>query len=269
MTKNIEPIKIKTSSPSGDLISFLSGFKKLYEIYGKKILIYQQLNIVGISYDGAVPPYTNGDGAPVMFNNYTFDMIAPLLRSQDYIEDFLPYEGQEVDFDMDKIRQEIFTNQPKGSLNRWFFYAFPEMANDLSKAWLSVDAIKHNKIVINFTARHRNPYVNYFFLKNFRDNIMFAGLKSEHDEFQKQYNLEVDYLYVENFYELTQAIAGSKFFMGCQSFCFQLAEALKVPRVLEIFPLIPNVIPVGENAYDAYHQSAIEFYFNKLYNEKL
>ena len=263
-----ENIKVKTCSPSGDLISFMSGFNKLSCIHDKKILVYQQLNVVGASYEGAIHPYSNKDGEPVLFNEYTFKMMAPLIKSQPYIEDYLPYEGQNIDFDMDKIRQEIFTGQPKGALNRWFFYAFPEMANDLSKPWLFINGGMHRKIIINFTQRHRNPYINYFFLKDFQDHIVFAGLKEEHELFEKQFNLSLDYLAVNDFLELSQAIAGCRFFMGCQSFCFQLAEALKVPRILEIFPLLPNVIPVGESAFDAYHQSAIEYYFKKLYHER-
>lgn len=261
MSKNI---KVKTSSPSGDLISFLSGFKKLYQEFGDKILLYHNLNVIGESYEGSTSAYLNKNNLPVMFNEYTFDMMKPLLTSQEYIEDYQVYEGETVDFDMDKIRQEIFTNQPKGSLNRWFFYAFPEMANDLSKPWIKVDPVYHDKIIINFTFRHRNPWVNYFFIKEYQDRIVFAGLESEHKQFCEQFNLEMDYLEVNNFNELAQGIAGCKFFMGNQSFCFQLAEALKVPRLLEVFPIIPNVIPVGENAYDAYHQGAIEYYFKKL-----
>ena len=264
MAKNI---KVKTSSPSGDLISFLSGFKQLHKLHGKRIKIYQHLNVVGESYAGASHPYFDGNDNPVLFNEYAFKMMGPLLLSQPYIDDFVVYQGEQVDFDMDKIRQEIFTNQPKGSLNRWFFYAFPEMANNLADPWLYVNPIYNNRIIINFTERHRNPYVNYFFLNEYKDKILFAGLEKEYELFQKQNNLEIDYLQVEDFYQLAQAIAGCKFFMGCQSFCFQLAESMKVPRILEIFPVLPNVIPIGDHAYDAYHQSAIEFYFKKLYNE--
>jgi hypothetical protein len=27
---------------------------------------------------------------------------------------------------------------------------------------------------------------------------------------------------------------------------------------------MPNVVPIGENAYDFYHQGGIEYYFNKM-----
>lgn len=257
-------IKVKCGCPAGDLISFLSGFKQLHRQTGKKIKIYHQLNVVTESYRGSGSAFIDEENNQVAFNKKAFDLMKPLLLRQEYVADYNIYAGEEVDFDMDKIRQEIFTNQPLGSLNRWFFYAFPEMANDLSKSWVRANPIVNNKIIINFTNRHRNPWVNYYFLKEYENDIMFTGLLEESHEFNKKWNLNINYLLVEDFNELAQAMAGCKFFMGNQSFCFQLAEALKIPRLLEIFPVLPNVIPVGENAYDAYHQSAIEYYFKKL-----
>ena len=50
----------------------------------------------------------------------------------------------------------------------------------------------------------------------------------------------------------------SKFFIGNQSIAFPMAEALKVPRLLEAEPLFPVVQPVGKNAYDFYFQSHFE-----------
>jgi hypothetical protein len=39
---------------------------------------------------------------------------------------------------------------------------------------------------------------------------------------------------------------------------------LKVPRILEICPQLPNCIPVGPNGYDFYHQGSLDYYFGKL-----
>jgi hypothetical protein len=49
--------------------------------------------------------------------------------------------------------------------------------------------------------------------------------------------------------ELAQLIAGSKLFIGNQSFPFALAEAMKCPRVLEVCPICPNCIPQSDNGY--------------------
>jgi len=264
----MNPITYKTSSPAGDFISFLAGVKKMYNDTGRKGVIYHRLNMIGGSYDGSIHPYENENQEPLCFTQYAFEMMKPLVLSQEYIEDYLVFSGQPFEVDFDRVRMEVFTNQPLGSLNRWFNYVFPQMASDLSKSWVNIqDGIVNNfqdKIVINFTQRHRNTFVNYFFLKEHESKIIFAGLQKERDSFCKEWNLDIPLLQVDNFYELAKAIKSCKFFMGNQSFCFQLAESLKTPRILEIFPRMPNVIPVGENGFDAYHTDAFIYYFNKL-----
>mgnify|MGYP006935478537 CR=1 FL=1 len=259
-------IYYKTSSPAGDLISFLSGIKRMYEITGKKGVIYQRLGMEGASYEGAMHPFMNERSHPVCMNEYMFCMLRPLLIQQEYIEDFIIYEGQEANFDLDLIRLERYTNQPKGSLNRWFNYVFPQMASDLSKSWLNVPEYEKtkDKIIINFTFRHRNPIIQYHWLKEYQGEIIFAGLQNEYEVFCDTWKLGIERLVVKDFMELASAIKSCKLFLGNQSFCFQLAEALKAPRILEIFPLLPNVIPVGDNAYDFYAQHAVEYYFKTM-----
>ncbi len=256
-----------TSSPSGDLISFLAGIRQIWMDTGKKAVIYHRLNMVGGSYDGSVHPYENEQKLPVCFNQYAFDMMRPLLISQEYIEDYIVYENQEYEVDLDKVRMEVFTNQPKGSLNRWFNHVFPQMATDLSQKWIDIPSgvsLPDKKIIINFTERHRNTFTRYSFLREHKDKIVFAGLQRERDMFCKEWDLDVPLLNVDNFYDLAKQINNCRFFLGNQSFCFQLAEALKAPRILELYPPMPNVIPIGKNAYDFYHQGEVEYYFKKL-----
>jgi hypothetical protein len=67
-----------------------------------------------------------------------------------------------------------------------------------------------------------------------------------------------------NFKELAVYLKSCKFFLGNQSFCYQLAESMKIPRLLELSPVLPNVIPNGKDGYDFYHQQALEYYLEKL-----
>ena len=69
-----------------------------------------------------------------------------------------------------------------------------------------------------------------------------------------------------NFLEMARLIKSSKFFIGNQSIAYPMAEALKVPRLLEAEPLFPVVQPVGKNAYDFYYQPHFER-FVKILNE--
>ena len=263
-------IRVKTANPAGDLLAAMAGIKELHKNTGIKSIIYQHINSKGQGYEGAKHPFKDEQDDPIKMNEYMFNMLRPLLISQEYIEDYIIFEGQEYEYDLDKARMETFTNQPRGSLNRWLFYVYPQMSCDLSKEWLHVSREKiekvSGKIIVNFTDRYRNYLLNYFFLKKYEQHIIFAGLYDEYEQFCDQWKIEVPYLIVDNFLELAQAIKSCKFFLGNQSSCFQLAEAMKVPRLLEISPNLPNVIPIGENAYDGYHQNAIEYLFGKLFN---
>lgn len=264
-------IRYKTSSPAGDLISFLSGVKEMYHKTGKKGIIYQRLNMVGASYADSIHPFNNDSGQPICMPEKMFDLLWPLIVSQKYIQDFEVYKGEEVDFDFDLIRMERFTNQPKGSLNRWPGYVFPEMQTDLSKRWLTlndpVKVVKSDKIFINFTERYRNPIIQYHWLKQYEDNLIFVGLQKERDIFCNEWDLNIHLLQNVNFLQLATEMKKAKFFMGNASVCYQIAEALKVPRILETSPLMPNVIPIGEDAYDFYHQNAVQYFFHKLMNK--
>lgn len=262
-------LKYKTSSPAGDLISFMSGVKKMWEETGSKAVIYQRVGMQGISYDGSIHPFKNEEDEPICMSDYMFDMLKPLIEEQEYVESYQRWAGEEFDIDFDLIRLERYTNQPKGSLNRWFNYVFPQMASDLSKPWLSLPetlkyAVPSDKIIINFTQRYRNYLINYYFLKEFENDIVFVGLAKEKNIFCKTWNLDIKHYEPDNFYQLAQAIKNCRFFLGNQSFCFQIAEALKTPRILEISMMMPNVIPIGEQAYDFYHQGGLEYYFKKL-----
>lgn len=264
-------VKYKTSSPAGDLISYLPGMRQIYRDKGRKAIIHQRLDMVGGSYVGSLHPFHNQHGDPVCMPESMFNMLRPLLLAQEYIQDFIVYTGQDIEIDMDKIRLEIFTNQPKGSLNRWPSYAFPQMSTDLSEKWIDLPHTytpKHSgKVILNYTQRHRNYSIDYFFLKKYESELVFAGLQEERDFFCKQWMIDIPRIEVDNFLELAEEIAACKFFAGCQSFCFQLAEGLKVPRILETFPLMPNIIPIGKHAYDYYHVQSCEHYFEKLMNE--
>jgi hypothetical protein len=62
-------------------------------------------------------------------------------------------------------------------------------------------------------------------------------------------------------------IKSSRFILGNQSFGWNIAEAMKTPRILEVCNYAPNCMPfVGEYSYGYYHQVGAEYYFRKLHN---
>ena len=74
------------------------------------------------------------------------------------------------------------------------------------------------------------------------------------------------YIEVKDALEMARIIRSAKFFLGNQTFAFALAEAMKIPRALEVFEPIPNVLPQGKGANDYLTNLALS---NILVREKV
>jgi hypothetical protein len=226
------------------------------------------------SYEGAEHPHG--------LNEYAFKMLKPLLESQEYIAKVSEWKGETIAVDLDQLRTNAITTMPYGSIVTWPSLIWPDAHCDASKAWIIHDYLDEiptrnkldhhfqikDKIIINRTYRWQNSMISYFFLKDHADKLIFAGLPDEHTKFCKEWGYEIPLLVVEDFLELAIAIKSCKFFIGNQSMCFALAEAMKVPRILEVCQFAPNVIPCGRDGYQFMHQFAFEWLFNDL-NERL
>lgn len=272
--------KILHSFNSGDLISILPGFKKQYDKTGIKTLIYQKLDFPAHYYHGALHSTVDDSGQGVCMNKSLFDMMRPLIIGQEYIEDFKVWQGESVDLNYDLTRESNAIPMPAGSIHHWPSLVFPEMVGDYDKKWIDVkekyiwldkpDGTTRstvNLLLINRTQRYQNPYISYYFLKEYpKGNVMFIGTEVEHTAFNNQWGLDVSHLKVNNFLELAQAISLCKVFLGNQSFCWHLADAMKKDRILEICNQFPNTWPTSSNGFCFTRQAALEFYTNKLIN---
>lgn len=270
MEKFKDFITVKHLANSGDIIAVMAGLKSISEKLGKKIIFYQWLNVHAQYYQGANHPILDDNGKMVCMNKFTFEMMKPLMLSQDYIEDFREWKGEKVMVDLDVIRNKLFVNMPFGMIQSWIMFAYSDMACDLSKNWVDIKPLKKykNKIIINFTERYRNTMISYFFLKDYEKDIVFTGTEHEHKSFCSMWGIDVPRITLTNFYQLAQYLKGCRFFMGNQSMGWNLANAMGVPRIIEMCQFAPNCQPfVGEHNYGFYHQDALEFYFKEL-NEK-
>lgn len=260
--------------PAGDLLSALPMMKQAYELTGKKSIICQRVNLeygdMYGAYAGANYSIKNDNGTPVTMNKAVFDSLTPLLMLRPYIHDFREWDGEWVDYDLDALRQQD-TTMPYGSINRWGFYLFPELACDLSKPWIEMpdswEVEMMGKILVNRTERYNNMLISYRFLKKYGDDVMFVGLPHEHEIFCRQNGLDIKRYEARNFLEIAAAMTICSMFIGNQSACFQIAEGMKIPRILEVCKQLPNVIGSGPGFYDFMHQAALEFYVEKLFNK--
>lgn len=274
---------------SGDLVGALAGLREIFRAYGKKAVICQVLDFPGHYMPGLIHSVKNEAGVQVTFNRKMFDMMYPLLMTQEYIADFQIYGDQKIDIDLTIIREsEIvenpgdvlpkavikakqFVNIPHMALPGWTMVAYPTMACDISKPWVSVpdgdDSISPY-ILVNRTERYQTGKIDYSFLKNHDNEVLFVGTEMEHGKFCKQFKLDFPRLKVDNFLDLAQAMKSCRFFLGNQSFPWNLANAMGVPRILEMCAYAPNCQPfVGQDNYGFLHQVPLEYYFQMLYNK--
>jgi len=161
-----------------------------------------------------------------------------------------------IDVDLDIMR-----NYPmlldRGNIARWYFLVFP-VNFDLNKPWLKVEPDKEmsESIVLARSNRYQAPNIDYSILKKY-SNIYFVGVPDEYNEMKKLIPA-LKYRPVNNFLEMASVIAGSKLFIGNQSFPFSMAEALKVNRLLEVYFECPNVTVYGDNGFDFSFQPQFE-----------
>lgn len=255
------PIRIKISLPLGDLWYCCSGIKHVAEVLNTKVDMYLGIDVQMKFLDGV-------RGA---LSRQSYEMAKPLLEAQPWCNSVQEYTGQEVDRDLDQtqINPEInIPVMPYGHIARWQFYLFADMACDLSKPWIEVPQNVYNytmndHLVINRTARYRNEGIDYKFLKSYEGRMIFVGLYDEFTRFKQETGLSIDYFRVSDFVELARVLQQCRVFLGNQSMCFALAEAMKTPRILEVCHYCPNVIPEGPNGEDFVWQTPMEFYVKR------
>lgn len=268
--------RVKHLANIGDIIAVMPAIKSFWEITGKQVVFCQRINTPAAYYPGATHPTVDSSGVNVCVNDKMFEMIKPLIEAQPYIKRMEKYDGQKIDLDFDVIREKTFVNLPNGMIQSWIFFAYPDLARDLSKPWIELPEQSHpvqeqtkGKIILNFTERYRNHIIDYFFLRKFAPYLIFSGTEAEHFKFCHQWQLNIPRLEVNDFLELAYAYKACRFMMGNQSAGWNLAESMHVPRILEVCRYATNCMPfVGEDSYGYYHQVAAEYYFRKLDMEK-
>lgn len=259
LSSNTGQLNMTHSGNAGDIIYALPTIKKIHELTGAKINLYFILGKPLI-----LPNYSTHPLGNVMLNQKMADMLIPLVGSQDYINVCDVYTDQKIDIDLDYFRAGLI-HQDKGNIARWCGY-ITGVNPKLWKPWLNVtpNTDFKDKIVIARSARYQNKTIDYRFLNKY-DSLKFIGVESEYQEVKK-YLPKIEWVQVNDFMELAQVIAGCKFFIGNQSFPYSIAEALKVPRVLEVAFEVINVVPEGENGHDFLFQDHLEALVEELYN---
>lgn len=257
----------------GDVIASIPAIKEYYDMTGHKSILYLRNNQKAFYYatEGNNHPTKNPDtNDMVMLNEKAIGMLIPLLKEQECFEDVKIFSNQAINVDLNQIRTTN-VGMPNFCISRWYFYKFPDLACDLSKQWLNVPDscidLAKGKILVTRTERYLNPNISYNFLKKYEKDVVFSGTDVEYVIFKTRYDLDIPKLQINNFLELAQAIKQSKFHISNQTMAFQISQGIKHPRILELCEFAPNVIVIGENAYDFFSQEGLELYVKVLNGE--
>jgi hypothetical protein len=261
----------------GDLIAAMGAIKKYHDITKRKVIVSQSTQQLAAYYQGATHPTVNENGQNVCCNVPMWEMLKPLIESQYYVHEFEKYTGQRIDLDFNVVRGKTNVNLPNGSIQGWIPLAYPDLSFDISKPWIVLDDKDcpdniaeqvNRKVILNFTERYRNNMIDYFFLKNYSPDLVFAGTEKEHWLFCNRWQLTIPHLKVNNFLELAYGVQRARFIMGNQSMCINIAYAMGTPRVTEICGYAQNVIHmIGDECHGFLYQAGAEYYFRTLYNK--
>ena len=254
--ENNKVLNFLHSGHMGDLIYALPVIKKLSENHTCNLFI-------GINKIFTNEKYKNHTSAGVLINDRIFNYALPLIGKQKYLNKVQKYIDQKIDINLDLFRD--MPGKPSNT-SKWYFHITGVHA-DLYKPFLDTqehDKIK-NKIVISRSLRNKNTFIDYSFLNDFCDQLIFIGLKDEYLDLKKVIP-ELKHYDPLDFFEMSQIIKSSKFFLGNQSSPFAIAEGLKVPRLLENTYDVHDVEPTGGNCYDFFYQTHFEKFFYKLLN---
>jgi hypothetical protein len=110
-----------------------------------------------------------------------------------------------------------------------------------SAPWLAVDrpAVEAT-VVFARSSRCRNEAFPWKRLWSaYRNTAGFVGTREEHDDFTRSIG-PIPHLATTNLLDVARVIAGSRLFVGNQSCPAAIAEGLKHPMILEVYPPMPN-----------------------------
>lgn len=245
-----DEVNFSHSGHTGDVVYAMPAMFALAK--GRKINLYLRLNQPALAFTKKMR-HPNGN---VMLTQKSVQLFNPLMSAQPGIHHFGALGDETVHYDLSKF-MSFPIDFRMSSITRYFLLAFG-VSYDLHQPWLHVnpDTSVNDAVVLARSSRYRTPGIDYRILQDL-PRVVFVGLPDEYEDMRTQVP-NMEYRPVSDFLELAQVIAGSRLFIGNQSFPFALAEALKAKRMLEVFYQIPNVIAEGPNGYEFCFQPQFE-----------
>lgn len=181
------------------------------------------------------------------FTTRDFEMMAPLLERQSYINELTTWHqgDAEPDVDLDHYRSVLYRTF-EGNILQAYHLAFgiPFTMSDYDTPWLEADVIEEAPVVITRSFRYRpangeEGWRGLIETGMLEGNSVFVGIPAEHADFEQTFGVKVPFRPVTDFLELASIINGAELFVGNQGFAYSLAVGLGKSTVLEINKIVP------------------------------
>lgn len=173
-----------------------------------------------------------------------FEILAPLLEAQDFIDKVAVWQGEEDSFP--QLLDHWKMHLPRGwQGNQTECYALtmgwdihdPSLKKKLlHEPWLTpVDAIRvpGKPIIVNRTNRHLHGaesgqgwHEQGFIEKGIGEYGLFVGTEQEHAAFEENFKIKIQYQKTEDLLEVARLIQGCEMFVGNQSSALSIAIGL-------------------------------------------
>jgi len=185
--------------------------------------------------------WPNGAGeASGRLTQQDYDIIAPLLKAQDYLDEVAVWTNEEIDEDFSDHWKMHLIKGWQGNQTECYALAAklnihdPEIRKKLLyESWLTpVKPIKiqGKPIVVNRTHRHLHGADgsgwNDFIKNGLSDYGVFIGTEEEHTSFEETFKISIQYRKTEDLLEASRIIQGCEQFIGNQSSALSIAIGL-------------------------------------------
>jgi|6_EtaG_2_1085325.scaffolds.fasta_scaffold24043_3 hypothetical protein len=211
---------------------------------------------------------SRGEKQVTKLNESGCKFLLPLLKEQDYLEDVLLWNGEIVDYNLNKHRELFATHHPMNIAEQHLKafnvserpYEEKTVASHMPP-WLKVPTDPdymfksfggiEKKAVINRSHNYHSQgdLWDHLIWNNF-DGIrrgIFLGTSLEHQVFNTLYAVNLDRIEVDDALKAAQLILHSTRFFGNQSLLFAIAMGVGATSWLEICSYVPNTIFFREN----------------------
>jgi hypothetical protein len=242
----------KHSGNIGDVIFCCALLKSFWRYSGQKVHLHLQTDVPCIYV--VDHPLKN-----ILMSRKMADQLLPALRMQPYIANVsVGATAPENAIDLDLFRK-LPIDHRTGLIQGWYQLC-TDLWIDFFEPWIEASKLPEYKrtIVVSRTSRLRSSYINYKFLSDYLDDLLFVGLPEECSRFKEETGIDCRYTTVESFDHLINIINSCRLFIGNQGFSYSIAEGVKCPRVLESNSLAPNNYPLSANGRIAIFQEQFE-----------